>query len=63
MKSIQDVEKFIDECIIKADDCLPADSMYYYKAGLYTVLNFLSEDKQNDWYSKDKRNKGFNWLV
>lgn len=48
MKSIQDVEKFIDECIIKADDCLPADSMYYYKAGLYAVLNFLSEDKQND---------------
>ena len=47
MKSIKEVEEYIDECIMKADDRLPAESMYYYRAGLYAVLDFLSEgDKE-----------------
>lgn len=46
MKSIEEVEEFVNERIMKAEDRLPADSMYYYKAGLYAVLDFLSEENK-----------------
>lgn len=46
MKSIKEVEEYIDELIMKADDRLPADSMYYFKAGLYAVLDFLKGENK-----------------
>ena len=44
MKSIKEVENYIDELIMKADGRLPADSIHYYEAGLYAVLDFLKEE-------------------
>ena len=40
MKSIKEVEEYVNECIRKAEDYFPAESTYYYKAGLYAVLDF-----------------------
>lgn len=46
MKSIKEVEAFVNECIRKADDCLPVESAYYYRAGLYAVLDFLKGENK-----------------